>query len=67
MKTYNKTQYHIYTKVKGEWFDKLFAARESHPTDNFSIDRVTAEHLAGKDGRVWRIETKGEQIYGATD
>ena len=64
MDSNNKVEYHIYTKIRGEWFDKRFKSKTAHPTDNFAIDLEVACHLAGKTGCVWLITTESKQIYG---
>lgn len=64
MDSNNRVEYHIYTKTKGEWFDKCFPAHEYHPSDNFAIGEGKAKYLAGKHGRIWLIKTTCEQIYG---
>ncbi len=64
MDSNNRVEYHVYAKVKGEWLDKRFRAHEHHPDDNFAISEAKAKHLAGKEGRVWKITTQVEQIYG---
>ncbi len=64
MDSNNRVQYHIYTKVKGEWFNKQFNAKEIHTMDNFAITAEQAKKIAGKEGRVWKITTQAEQIYG---
>jgi len=63
MDSNNRVEYHIYTKVKNEWFDKSLKAKEYHPDDNFAITKERALALAGKTGRVWKIMTIVEQIY----
>lgn len=59
----SRVEYHVYTKIKDNWFDKRFPALEYNSIDNFAISKIDAFRLAGKYGRVWLIKTTSEQLY----
>jgi len=64
---YSRTEYLVYLKHDGHWFNKTFAAKEREPQNNFAIIKEQAQKLAGQKGRVWQIDTTRTEIYKGTN
>jgi len=60
-----RTVYHIYTKIRGCWFDAEFPAKEydRNITCQGAIDEATAIRIAGKRGRVWSKSITSTKVF----
>ena len=60
-----KIVYHIFTKIKGIWFDKRFPAKDCSCNIASYPDAITlreAKTLVGNTGNLWKVTTIVEPL-----